>query len=192
MTSDMANPADSSRDGPFGGDDGILTAYLDGELSGDERATLERRLLLEPALKVRLDRLGRGGLAFGPAYDTLLAHAPTDRLQAMFTGLAVARARTVTRPRPLRTLAAAVVLLVAGGFVGYLAEKAFTPRAEPPGWRQVVAEYQGLTTTETLAAIPDNPAVIAQELTQLGGALSLDLSPDKLASTASLWFSLPT
>src|SRR5665213_1928008 len=176
----MADPVDSPRDGASGADDGMLTAYLDGELGVAERAALEERFMREPALKVRLDLLGRGGRAFGPAYDALLAAAPSAHLQGMFAELAAARGPAPMRRRPWRALAAAVVLLIAGGLIGYLASGALAPRAEPPGWRQVVAEYQGLTISETLAAIPNNPQVLAEELTAIGGALTLDLSPDKL------------
>ncbi|MCR4283658.1 MAG: anti-sigma factor, partial [Bauldia sp.] len=52
--------------------------------------------------------------------------------------------------------------------------------AEPPGWRQVVAEYQTLTTAETLAAIPDDPVTVSLELAVLGDKFGLDLAPDKL------------
>jgi len=177
----MADPVDSPRDGASGADDDMLTAYLDGELAVAERAALEERFLKEPALKLRFDLLGRGGRAFGPAYGALLAAAPSARLQGILTDLAAANEPATTRRRPLRALAAAVVLLIAGGLIGYLVAGALAPRPEPPGWRQVVAEYQALTTTETLAAVPSDPDVIAQELTAIGDVLSLDLSPDKLA-----------
>jgi anti-sigma factor RsiW len=129
---------------------------------------------------LRLDLLGRGGRAFGPAYDALLVAAPVARLQGTFADLVAANGPARMRRRPLWALAAAVVLLIAGGLIGYLAAGALASRPEPPGWRQVVAEYQGLTTTETLAAIPNNPEVIAQELAAIGGTLALDLSSDKL------------
>jgi anti-sigma factor RsiW len=164
-------------------DDGVLTAYLDGELAGAERAALEKRFLTEPALKVRLDHLGRGGRAFGPAYDALMAAAPADRLEAILAKAKDARGRARRGQgarRKLVALAAAVVIFVAGGLAGH-----FIPGTEQAqgdtAWRQVVADYQGLTTTETLAAIPDNPGTIAQELTLIGGKLSLDLSSQKLA-----------
>lgn len=181
---DMADLADS----PFAGgaDDGVLTAYLDGELAGTERVGLEKRLLAEPALKVRLDQLARGGRPFGPAYDALLAAAPGERLAATLAGLVArhggnARQAGRTRWRPLAALAAALVIFAAGGLAGYLVPLLTHQAPQQPGWRQVVAEYQGLTTAETLAAIADNPASMATELTTIGGKLSLDLSPDKLA-----------
>ena len=177
---DMANPADSA------GDDAILTAYLDGELGAAERASLETRLLAEPMLKVRLEQLGRGGRAFGPAYDALLSAAPADKLAATLADLIAkhehaGRRAAGSRMRPLMALAAALVIFVAGGLAGYFVPLLTAKPPAPPGWRQVVAEYQGLTTAETLAAIPDNATAIAQELTTIGGKLAIDLSTDKLA-----------
>ncbi len=69
----MAHPDDNSAAG--NADDDVLTAYLDGELDEGVRASLEARMLAEPALKVRVDQLARGGRAFGPAYAALLAAA---------------------------------------------------------------------------------------------------------------------
>ena len=176
----MANPVDS-----IGSDDGFLTAYLDGELAGAERASLEARLLSEPALKVRLDQLGRGGRPFGPAYDALLAEAPGDRLSAMLAELAAKHAANGQRSARSRTrmfaaLAAAFVIFVVGAGVGNILPVLLHKPAEPPGWRQVVAEYQSLTTAETLEAIPDNAAAVSDELSLIGGKLALDLSPNKL------------
>ena len=182
----MANPADSTAGGSGSADDGVLTAYLDGELAADERAALETRLMAEPTLKVRLDQLGRGGRAFGPAFDALMAAAPADKLAAMLADLAAkhayyGRQSVRSRWRTAMAIAAALLIFAAGGLAGTVLPMVTQKPAEPPGWRQVVAEYQGLTTAETLAAIPENAAVGSEELRVIGGKLALDLSPDKLA-----------
>ena len=172
----MADSADS---------DAILAAYLDGELDAGERAALEKRMLVEPQLKVRLDQLGRGGRAFGPAYDALLSVAPEARMQAMLADLvakhergAGGRARSSWWSFP--AIAAAIAIFIAGGVVGYGVPALTHKPPDPPGWRQVVAEYQGLTTTETLAAIADDQPAMSQELSTIGAKLAIDLSPDKL------------
>jgi anti-sigma factor RsiW len=179
----MVNPVDR-----FAGadDDSVLTAYLDGELAADERAAIEKRLMAEAALKVRLDQLGRGGRAFGPAFDALLAAAPEEKLTAMLAALAVkhahsGRASAHSRTGWLMAIAAALVIFAAGGLAGYVLPVLTQKPAQPPGWRQVVAEYQGLTTTETLAAIHEDAATVSEELSAIGTKLALDLSPDKLA-----------
>jgi hypothetical protein len=51
----------------------------------------------------------------------------------------------------------------------------------PPGWRQVVAEYLVLTTADSLAVIPESPAMLADEVAAVGSKLALELTPDKLA-----------
>jgi anti-sigma factor RsiW len=135
---------------------------------------------------VRLDQLGRGGRAFGPAFEALLAAAPAERLGAALTDLAAKHAHSGRRSARARfgrvaAIAAALVIFAAGGIAGYVLPMVTQGPAEPPGWRQVVAEYQGLTTTESLTAIPDNVAMVSQELTVIGGKLALDLSTDKLA-----------
>ena len=173
----MANSVPSD-----GEDDVLLTAYLDGELDAGGRTALENRLLAEPALKMRLDQLGRGGRPFGPAYDALLAAAPGERLSAMLAGLAARHAVATRRPgrwRALAALAAAVVIFVAGGAAGLLWTSLHPP--SPPGWRQVVAEYQSLTTKETLAAVDVDPAVVSRALGVMGGKLDLALDADKVS-----------
>jgi anti-sigma factor RsiW len=166
-------------------EDLLLTAYLDGELAADDRAATEARLAAEPDLRQRLERLAGATAGLRPAYDALLAVAPVDRLQTIFDQ-AMARG-AVTRPangvrwgRYAAALAAAIAIFVVGGVAGRL-----LPGGEPPhdelNWRQVVAEYQSLTTTETLAAIPDAPDVLAPELKTLSSKLSVELTQDRLA-----------
>lgn len=177
----MARPEDNSISGSA--DDDVLTAYLDGELDGAARAALEARMLSEPGLKVRLDQLARGGRPFGAAYAALLDAAPEARLQAKLAA-AIADRRARRERGNWRSwamaIAAALVIFVAGGAAGYLVLPELSPPA-PPGWRQVVAEYQGLMTTDTLAAIPSDPGAVAAELSAAGGKLSLDLTTDKVA-----------
>jgi hypothetical protein len=131
---------------------------------------------------VRLDELARGGRPFGAAYAALLAAAPEARLKATLAAAVAAQQARAARGdwrRWAAAIAAAVVIFVAGGAAGYLLLPQLNPPA-PPGWRQVVAEYQGLMTTDTLAAIPNDPDVVAAELSAASGKLSLALDPDKL------------
>lgn len=181
MTSPVDNGAGSAGGG-VGNDDEVLTAYLDGELAGAGRAALDRRLLAEPSLKARLDNLASGGRPFGLAYDALLAAAPVDRLTATLHELAGEKSARPARglPRALLAIAAAVVIFAAGVVAGHVLPGALRGPEPAPGWRQVVAEYQSLTTAATLAAIPESPQIVSGELAAVGGKLALDLSPDKL------------
>jgi anti-sigma factor RsiW len=177
----MADPADS------GPGDEILVAYLDGELAADERAAVDARLAGDSALWARLETLRRGGRRFTEAFDTLLAAAPGTRLAATLAD-AVGRQRHRGRPtvRWAGMAAAAVAIFAVGGLAGYVAPQLLQPppqqqAAAPPNWRETVADYQTLLTTEAVAAIADDPSAVARELATVGGKLSLDLSPEKLA-----------
>jgi anti-sigma factor RsiW len=179
----MVNPGDSGADGA--GDDALLTAYLDGELRAEERARVEARLAAEPELKARLDFLKRGGRAFAPAYEALAEAAPVDRLQAMLADLAAKHAeaggvRATVRARRRLAIAAVVAALVVGSAAGHWLPQLLAPAPAQPGWRQVVAEYQSLTTPDTLAAVVSDPAAMSEQLSVLGDKLSVDLTPARL------------
>jgi anti-sigma factor RsiW len=178
----IAGAGGASASGLVGNDDEVLTAYLDGELAGADRAALDRRFVAEPQLKARLDHLGGGGRPFGLAYEALLEAAPADRLSAMLHQITGEGPRAPVRglPRSLLAIAAAVVIFAAGALAGHVLPDALRGPEQAPGWRQVVAEYQSLTTAATLAAIPESPQIVSGELAAVGGKLALDLSPDKL------------
>src|SRR5688572_13373005 len=81
--------------------DDRLVAYIDNELSPDERAVVARALERDPELRERLEFLDTGGRPFGQAFDLLLDAAPDARLQAMFAGLIDgAPAGAGTQPEP--------------------------------------------------------------------------------------------
>ncbi len=178
----MADPVDSPSD------DALLTAYIDGELAAETRAAVEQRLAGDAGLAARLQVLRQGGGDFAGAYDLLLAGAPHERLSTL-----LAEAVEQTRPAvPARrgwrpaAIAAAIAIFVLGAAAGYwvpLVTGVVQPAhvAEAPNWRQAVAEYMGFITPETLAVIPDNPAVLADELSAVGQRIALDLKGDRLA-----------
>jgi anti-sigma factor RsiW len=185
----MAHRADSHWP-----DDGTLVGYLDGALDPQDQAALDERLAGDAALRARLDGLASGGRPFAEAYDTLLADAPRERLEAILAEAVAAHGvKSSTGPsRWLVAMAAAIALFVAGIAVGYLlpafngAEPVVVVNEEeeapsPPNWRQVVAEYQSLTTAESLAIIPQDVGLLPDELTAIGGKLALELTADKLA-----------
>lgn len=173
--------------------DADLVAYLDGELAESERRALETRIGGDAGLAARLDVLARGGRPFDQAYDLLLRHAPAGRLEAMLAGII---ARTTARPaaghRPpdlrLARIAAGLLLFLAGGAAG-VGLPALLPgmmgsaetEASEGGWRAVVAEYLTLYTSDTLAGIPDDMGLRAQELAAVANKLALDLTLDKVA-----------
>jgi anti-sigma factor RsiW len=170
----------------IGEDDAVLTAWLDGQLPADERAELDRRLAAEPALRARLEVLRAGERAFEAAYETLLDVAPAERLKAMLAGAATrhaGRAAGGSRAPSRRWLAvaAALVIFAGGGLAGYFASMVMTSEPEYPGWRQVVADYHSLISSETIAVISEGPEALSAELLAIGERMALDLAPERLA-----------
>jgi len=153
-------------------DDLRLVALLDNELDEAEAARLHARLAENPELKERLDRLAQVGPPLSAAFDALLADAPAARLAARLQEPPLAPAG---RPRLWRTAAAiiAAALVFAGGFLA-------AHWAQPDeNWRQAVAEYMGLYTSETFGAAA--PPSLRDDLAAIGERLGLALDPDRLS-----------
>ena len=177
----MADPVDSSRP-----DDGILTAYLDGELEPAERGVLEARLAGDAGAQAPASSTCAAAASPSPRLmSLLLTTAPHDRLGEILAACREPEAPSARRNWRLAAIAAALAIFVAGAAAGYLLPLV-TGVTEPvrvveaPGWRQVVAEYMTFITPDTLAVVPDSPAVLADALTAVGQKISLGLSPDKL------------
>jgi anti-sigma factor RsiW len=183
----MAGPVDKGLP-----DDGVLVAFIDGELDADERRIVEKRLAADSALRARLDMLDRGGRPFAEAFEPLLAAAPHEQLDAIYAAATeslpkpgVVKTNTPGRRWGLAAIAAALAIFVVGAAAGFLVPLltglvAPVQVAESPNWRQVVAEYSTLTTAETLAAIPVDAGLLSTEVKTLGTRVSLQLSADKL------------
>ncbi len=161
-----------------------LTGYLDGALSAEERQAVEARLAADSSLRARLDLLA-GARPSAEAFDLLLADAPGERLNAILDLAQPAPAPVAWRWSRLVAVAAALILVVIGAAIGFGVSHLMNPGtvevAEPANWRAVVAEYLALYTDETLAAIPDDPALRTTELANVGAKLSLHLTPEDVA-----------
>jgi anti-sigma factor RsiW len=168
--------------------DAQLTAFVDGALSEPEHAALEKRLAGDPDLAARLAFLSRGSRDLRPAFDLLLAAAPSERLDSILVAVSARAARPAPeRSRVAFRMAAGFVLFLAGAALGVLVPRVIgappTEQAErgPPNWRSAVADYLTLYTRDTLAGIPDDATMRAAELNQVGTRLALDLTADKVA-----------
>lgn len=159
-----------------------ITAYLDGELDDARRATLEARLVADDATRARLETL-RAGRPPAEPFDLLLDMAPIGRLQAMLDAADKPAPRAWSSFGGLRALAAAVLLLVLGGAIGFGLSRTLAPTevAEVPGWRAVVADYVALYTPETFALAPTDPEAYAPRLKIVGDGLGLPLAPETVA-----------
>lgn len=154
-----------------------LSAYLDGELSADQHQRIADQASADPALAARLDALRCADLPFKAAFDTVLEHAPTERLHAMLNALPPAPPQAWSRRRFLAVAASFAVAGVAADrlFLGW-------QRTEPgQGWRASVAEYMALYTPQTLENLSLDPASHTAQLTAVGAQLGVSLSPESVS-----------
>ncbi|WP_034456866.1 anti-sigma factor family protein [Buttiauxella noackiae] len=157
---------------PLGSDE-MLVAYLDNELSEEQRNVLESRLLEDDALAQRLALLERSNLPFKKAFEPLLQMAPIERLQQTLYPN-THQTPAVSR----RHLIAAAVSFLALGVMG---DRVIIYLTQPEdNWRELVAQYMALYTPETLAETPSNQSMDAQ-LRTAGEQLGLVLSSSSLS-----------
>lgn len=102
--------------------DEVLCAYLDGDLSPEARAALERQLLSEPGARVRLDRFRESDDRLRRAF-ALPPDAAADPLVRLLTGDAsntVRPIRTSGARRFLAPIGLALAATVAGLAIGFV------------------------------------------------------------------------
>jgi anti-sigma factor RsiW len=91
--------------------DELLSAYLDGEVSPEERAAVERRLEQSPALRETLDELSE----VGDLIRSLpLARAPVDLPERVVAAIAPAPLASTTQAQKKRRLFGTWPLMAAG------------------------------------------------------------------------------
>ncbi|MGB3126767.1 MAG: transcriptional regulator [Pseudomonas sp.] len=153
--------------------DELLVAYLDGELDAEQHRLIVDQAHADPALAARLEALQCADMPFKVAFDSVLEHAPAERLQAMLKALPPTQPATFSRRSFLAVAASFAV-------AGVVADRLFInwPRAESgQGWRASVAEYMALYTPQTLENLSDDPALHLAQLSSVGAQLGLPLSP---------------
>ncbi|WP_299850682.1 hypothetical protein [uncultured Roseovarius sp.] len=141
-----------------------LSCYLDGETSGPMSEAIDRALATDPALRQRLAELKAGEEAFAAAMVAAAQAAPAMP--------EIAQSLPVPANRPLRAgLAGVAVGAVAA--IGLAWNLWQTPEAD---WHDVVANYQSLYVTETLAQVDLSPAAQKADLDRLSKGLGIDLT----------------
>jgi anti-sigma factor RsiW len=173
-----------------------LVAYLDGELEPDAQARLARRIAADHELQRRLILLSGGNRPFREAFDHISEAAPGERLEAMLDSLSVPQLPAAASPRPvqrwragLRTVVASLLLFLAGSGAGwfmstlgqYLRDQPLAESSLEDEWRQAVAQYLTLYTTETLASIPEDAAMREQEIAAVSAKLGIALTPQRIS-----------
>jgi anti-sigma factor RsiW len=172
-------------------DEGLLAAFIDGELDEPARRAVEARLASEADLRERLAVLQNGGRPFALAFNTLLEHAPVERLKASLDDI---QALPEAPPPARRTfwlsrsgVAAAIGLLCVGISIGRLGPVLLAPlvgqqsspaNGPPEDWRHAVAEYATLYRADTF----DPPqATRDDELMSVAAKIGLALTPERVA-----------
>jgi anti-sigma factor RsiW len=187
-----------------------LVAYIDGELEADEREALADALSRDADAQARLELLKSGGRPFAEAFDTLLAAAPDEKLQAMFAGLVAQtqdgrseapkpgdgnvvplRPKQPSTGTPLWRMAAAAAILAfvfSGGLItGGLFNQPQQVAEQQAGWREAAAQYVALFSRETLQGMPADESQRRENLARVETALGLDL-PDRRIADPELSF----
>ncbi len=162
-----------------------LTAFIDGELVGEDAARIEAMIEADEAVAERLEYLARASLPFKEAFAPLLDAAPQAKLESMLSAIPASRsagpATFATRRGFLGALAASVVAGIAidRAVIGVGAR--LSGKDESTEWRAVVAEYISLYTPETLAGPVPSKEVQSAQLARLDTSLGLQLSPEQIA-----------
>ncbi|NDL63895.1 hypothetical protein [Acerihabitans arboris] len=163
--------------------DEMLVAYLDDELSVEQRHLLGEQLSLDPQLAARLAYLDRASLPFGAAYAGMLEQAPVARLQAGLEALDPGNPLPASGYKGVsrrHLIAAAVACLAVGGLAGRLSAGLGESETPDDNWRGLVAQYMSLYTNETFADMPDSAALQQRQLQNISAELGLTLEPARI------------
>ncbi len=112
----------SERGGP-GISDAQLLAYVDGQLTADERAEVERRLAAHPELAEEIGQWQRQNEAIAALHPSIANEKLPERLRPHRIARGVAASATAR----LAQIAAALVLVALGGLIGWTGRDAATP-----------------------------------------------------------------
>lgn len=141
-----------------------LCAFLDGEADDALCAAIREASASDPQLRDRLETLRSASDVFAAAMDAALAAAPP-----------MPELPHVPARRGFGTWSVALAGAVAGAVLVLGLTWDGTPPAKA-GWRDVVANYQSLYVTETLAKVDLSPDAQQADLARISEALGFDLT----------------
>jgi len=164
--------------------DEVLVAWLDNQLSEAQREQFAQRLQNDDILAERVTQLSYSNLPFHDAFEPMLAEAPVADLQARLNAISdPVSAPSSTNMRGVsrrHLLAAAVSFLAVGIAVGRYAVPVETPEKDL-GWRNLVAQYMSLYSTDTLVDIHESAQQHDKELLRVNSTLGTSLTTTQLA-----------
>lgn len=153
-----------------------LTAFLDNECEAELAARIASALESDAELRARLDELKLDKDELSAAFEVLTPSAvsiddlPTPYMQPRFI------------QSPLSKVAAGLVLGVMLGAAAVM----FAPNSKEDDWRQVIASYQALYTTETLAFVDQTETEMSQELLRVSAAIEKTIELANLNAISEL------
>jgi anti-sigma factor RsiW len=157
-----------------------LTAYLDGEATVELCDQIETALETDDALGMQLAALDIPVAEIAQAYDALLLQAPPM----------LPPPTPMQRPSRLSVGIWGMVGLFGTGIAAGLATAMITgvgaPPPPQPGWKAVVASYQSLYSSDTLADDDSSPTEMQAQLAQVSQLVGADLT--KLPQVDGLTF----
>lgn len=151
-----------------------IVAYLDGVLPEETAAAITAARADDAELDARISALDVDLESVGSAMDRLLINAPDLPVVEPADRSAV-QIRPALAAWGWRAVAAAVIF-AAGIGTGTL----FGSDPGAPDWRQAVADYQVLYTSETVTATPLDAARRAAGLAHVAARLGLDLDEGRI------------
>lgn len=140
-----------------------LRAYVDGELSPEERAKVEFAVAHSDTLKKQLDAMKASCLPYRTAFDAQLLPAIPAHLQKQLDAMsAVAQSApppgsNVVRPRRWFLGSMGVGVGIAASFAAGFAARPFWFSPEQSDWVKAVASYQALYVRDTVGKVQDTP-----------------------------------
>ncbi|MEO1494152.1 MAG: hypothetical protein AAFV19_18525 [Pseudomonadota bacterium] len=153
--------------------DETIVAYLDGQVPKAEAAAIDAARAQDPDLDARIAALEVDLVALGDAMDAILSRAPVNALPEPD----VAQSTTAQSTGWGWRAAAAAMVFAAGLGAGILLDR----DPESPDWRQAVADYQVLYTSETVTATPLDAERREAGLAHVAQRIGLDLDDARIA-----------
>lgn len=142
-------------------EDWALQAYVDGELDAAEREAVEKLLAADPQARATVEAYSRQNAALRQAFGGVLEEAVPSRLSAAIAN------RVAWKDQPWLRMAAAILLLVMGGSIGWLAGH------DPGGLRAETIADNAIAAHEIYTAEVKHPVeVLAADRDQMQAWLS--------------------
>jgi anti-sigma factor RsiW len=167
-----------------------LVAYIDGEMTQQDRARVELAMAQDEGIGLRIAALSGTTFGMRKAFAPLLSEAPVEQMLASLAGIP-----TKAEPQPAQIatkasgggrrwmIAASLALVALGGLGDHLA---FAPKpvavaGDSGHWRDIVASYVRLYTPQTFANVSDDTTLQTRQLQTVGRAMGLHLDPKTIA-----------